>query len=282
MNRQVSFRQRRVNRFFSRLFRRRRNSHLESRVFHAQKKFKNLLTLHQKIFLVLAIFAFGSLVGFTYFSGFFDVQKVSVARSSLDLPLEEIELSIRELAFGKNIFGIEKDLLARAVRELRPDIARVEVHKKYPREIAVEVFKFPIVAELRSNSESIFLNENGFRVFGDASDRDTLQLTLGEEIDFADPEKQVINPAHLDLIREAVFYFEALTDLKILNTKYFPISREAHLKNEKNFDVWLDLTQDFREQLNKLVAAADLLKISEKKYEYIDLRIRGKIFIKSK
>ncbi len=241
-----------------------------------------MLTSRQKFFLVLVIFAIGSLVGFTHFSGFFDVQKVSVARSSLDLPLEEIELSVRELAFGKNIFSIEKDLLARVVRELRPDIARVEIHKKYPCEIAVGVFKFPIVAELRSNSESIFLNANGFRVLGDAPDRDTLQLTLGEEIDAVDLEKRVIDPAHLDFIRDAVFYFEALTDLKILNTKYFPISREVYLKNEKNFDVWLDLTRDFREQLNKLVVAADLLKISEKKYEYIDLRIRGKIFFRSR
>ncbi|MCK5472182.1 hypothetical protein KAI54_03275 [Candidatus Gracilibacteria bacterium] len=158
----------------------------------------------------------------------------------------------------------------------------MEIHKKYPCEIAVGVFKFPIVAELRSNSESIFLNANGFRVLGDAPDRDTLQLTLGEEIDAVDLEKRVIDPAHLDFIRDAVFYFEALTDLKILNTKYFPISREVYLKNEKNFDVWLDLTRDFREQLNKLVVAADLLKISEKKYEYIDLRIRGKIFFRSR
>ncbi len=222
------------------------------------------------------------MIGFTHFSGFFNVEKVSVARSSLDLPLEEIELSVRELALGKNIFSVEKDLLVRAVLEQRPDIANVKIHKNYPREIAVEVYKFPIIAELRWGVESIFLNENGYRVIGDAPDRDTLQLTLGEEIDLSDSEKRVIDPVHLDFIREAVFYFEALTDIKILNAKYFPISREVHLKNEQNFDLWLDLTGDYRNQLNKLAAAADVLKISEKKYEYVDLRIYGKIFYKAK
>ncbi len=225
---------------------------------------------------------FGGIIGFTHFSGFFDVEKISITRSSLDLPLTEIELSLREIAFGKNIFGLDKNLLAKAVQAVRPDIARVEIHKKLPREISVEIFKFPIVAELKTNSESIFLNENGFQVIGDIPDRDTLQLTLGEDVDFSDPEKRVISIEHLEFIREAVFYFEALTDLQILNTKYFPISRELHLKTEKNFDVWLDLTRDFRDQLNQLIVAADILKIAEQKYEYIDLRVRGKIFYKPK
>lgn len=241
-----------------------------------------MLTLRQKISLVFMVSALGALIGFTHFSGFFDVAKVSIARSSLDLPLEAIELSIRELTFGKNIFSVDENLLAEAVRVVQPDIARVEIHKKYPREISVEVFKFPIIAELRTNSESIFLNENGFRVFGDTPDRDTLQLVVGEDFDFSDPAVRVIDPVHIKFIREAVFYFESLTDLKILNTKYFPISREAHLKTEKNFDVWIDFASDFRTQIQKLIVAADVLKIGEQKYEYVDLRVRGKIFYKKR
>jgi hypothetical protein len=245
--------------------------------------------VRQKILLVLVVFVIGGLVGLIGFSGLFNVEKVSVARSSLDLPLAEIELSIRDLALGKNIFSVDKNLLQRAVREMRGDISSVRIHKKYPREIQVEVFKFPIVAELGVGSEKIYLNEKGFEVKGDSPDRDTLRLVLGEKInqpeDEENPEdmkRQIVPEGHLNFIREAVFYFESLTDLRILNTKYFPISREVHLKTEKNFDVWIDLTQDFRDQLNKLVTAADALKIGEQRYEYIDLRIRGKIFYKVK
>jgi len=284
----ISFRQRKVNRIFCRIFRRRRKEHLESRVFQAKRRFKNLFTIRQKIILVVGVFTIGSLIGFTNFSGFFDVAKVSVARSSLDLPLSEIELSIRDLALGKNIFGVDKSLLQRAVLEMRGDISRVKISKKLPREIQVEVFKFPIVAELGVGDEKIYLNEKGFEVKGDFPDRDTLQLVLGDEVSLIKSEedsqnsKQIISEDHLNFIREAVFYFESLTNLKILNTKYFPISREAHLKTEKNFNIWLDLNYDFREQLNKLVVAADELKIDTKKYEYIDLRIQGKIFFKPK
>ncbi|MFH1375757.1 MAG: hypothetical protein ABIH35_03755 [Patescibacteria group bacterium] len=279
-----SFRQRRVKRLWARVFRRRRQAHLEARIFRGQKRLKDLLTLRQKILLVIVVISGGALIGFTHFSGFFDVTKVSVARSSLDLPLKEIELAVRERVLGKNIFSIDRLEVDTAVREMRPDIAHVRIRKKYPREIAVEVFKFPIVAELRIGTESVFINENGHQVVGDTPDRDTLRLHLGEgeTVDLEDPTRPVISVTHLSFIRDAVFYFESLTDFRVLNVKYFPVARELHLKSEKNFDVWLDFTQDYRVQLNKLVEAADVLRIGSQRYEYIDLRVRGKIFYKAR
>lgn len=278
------FRQRKVNRLFARVFRRRRKAHLEARIFRGHKRLKDLLTLRQKILLVLVVILGGGLIGFTHFSTFFDVTKVSVARSSLDLPLKEIELTVREQVLGENIFSIDRSSVSAAVQEMRPDIAQVRIRKKYPREISVEVFKFPIVAELRIGTESIFINENGHQVVGDAPDRDTLRLHLGEgeTVDLEDQTRPVISVPHLIFIRDAVFYFESLTDFRVLNVKYFPIAREVHLKNEKNFDIWLDFTQDYRVQLNKLVEAAEVLQIGSERYEYIDLRVRGKIFYKTK
>ncbi|MFH0834612.1 MAG: FtsQ-type POTRA domain-containing protein [Patescibacteria group bacterium] len=278
----VSFRQRKLDRFFSRIFGRRRREHLDARVFRATTSVRSWMTLRQKIYLVLGVIAVGALVGFVAFSGFFNIQKVSIARSSLDLPLDAIELSIRELAFGKNIFTVDKNLLADAVKAVQPDISRVEISKKYPREIVVDVFKFPIVAQIKTNSESLYVNENGFRVVGDSPDRDALTIVLGENVDLSDPEKRVISPEHLEFIREADFYFESLIDMKIVSTKYFPIAREVHLKTEKNFDVWLDFTSDYKSQIDKLVQAADVLKLNEQKLEYIDLRIRNKIFYKKR
>lgn len=291
-HRKISFRQRKVNRLFSHIFKKRRKQCLEARVFQAQRRFKNLLTVRQKMILVFVVFGIGSIIGFTIFSGFFNVKKVSIARSSLDLPLAEIELSIRDLALGKNIFSVDKNLLQKVVMEMREDIFRVKIRKKFPCEIQVEVFKFPIVADLGVGDEKIYLNEKGFETKGDFLDRETLHLVLGEDIpqpnnvegeeDSESPKQQIISEGHLNFIREAVFYFESLTNFRILNTKYFPISREAHLKTEQNFDVWLDLNYNFRSQLDKLVTVADVLKIEEKKYEYVDLRVRGKIFYKPK
>jgi cell division septal protein FtsQ len=268
-------------RFFARIFRsKRRTEHLNTQVFRPSARLKNLLTFRQKVLLVVTVIVVGVVIGFGQFSGFFDIKKVTILRNSLDLPTEDIELTVRELALGKNIFQVDIAFLAKAVQELRPDTSRVVVRRAYPGEIQVEVFKFPVVAELRVGTDPVYINEKGYRVFGETPDKDTLQLTLGETLNLEDSKRQVVNPTYLASIREAVSYFESLTNLKILNTKFFPISREVHLKTEKNFDVWIDLTQDYRIQLDKLTAASEALQLDTKSYSYIDLRIRGKIFCK--
>ncbi|MFA5352326.1 MAG: hypothetical protein WC304_03550 [Candidatus Gracilibacteria bacterium] len=278
----VSFRQRgKFTRAFARFFRsKRRTEHLNTQVFRPSARLKNLLTFRQKVLLVVTVVVVGVVIGIGQFSGIFDVKKITILRNSLDLPTEDIELSVRELALGKNIFQVDTAFLAKAVQELRPDTSRVVVRKAYPAEIQIEVFKYPIVAELRVGTDPVYINEKGFRVFGESPDKDTLQLTLGENLDMKDSKKQIIDPKYLADIRESVNYLESVINLKILNTKFFPISREVHLKTEKNFDVWIDLTQDYRAQIDKLVEASEVLQLDTKSYSYIDLRIRGKIFYK--
>lgn len=261
---------------------RRRHEHLATRVFQARGRLKEIFSLKQKILLSGIAILIGAGIGFIQFSGFFEVTKISVKRSSLDLPLAEIESATRAEAIGVNIFQVDVNSLMQKIQITQPDISRVVIRKNYPREISVEVFKYPTIAELRIDTVKIYLNENGYQVSGEIPDHDLLAITLGEKLDLTDPQKQVIAPEHLINIRDAVLYFSALTELDILSTKYFPTAREAHLKTEKNFDIWLDLTLDFRSQLDKLVLAREELDLVESKYEYIDLRIRNKIFYKPK
>ena len=282
-DKKVSFRRRnRLIRSVTKFFKSRRGEHLANRVFQSSPRSKKILTSRQKTIIVSLVVVVCAIFGFTSLSGFFDVTKVTVLRSSFDLPLEDIELAVRKIVLGENIFSVDASELTKTVQTMSVDVSRVRIKRKYPREIQVEVFKYPIVAELRFGTQQVFINENGHRVFGEIPEHDTLQLTLGEEIDLDDSQSQIIYSGHLTFIRDAVFYFEALTDLKILNTKYFPISREVHIKTEKNFDIWLDLATDYRTQLNKLADVKEMLNLQEGKYEYIDLRIGNKIFYKDR
>ena len=133
-----------MSRICARIFRRRRCENLNSRVFRAKARIKEILTLRQKVLLIVSVLVVGGVIGFSQFSGYFDVTKVTILRNSLDLPIEDIELTVRELAMGKNILKVDSDFLATAVKELRPDTAKVQITKAYPNEIQVEVFKYPI------------------------------------------------------------------------------------------------------------------------------------------
>ncbi len=266
--------------FFRR--RTRRGAHLEQRVFRAKPKLRELLDSRQKFSIALIAIILSAIIGFTQFAGYFDVTKVSILRSSLDLPLAEIETIVRDAALGQSIWQIDVTQISKAVRQARPDIAEVRVTKDYPNTITVEVFKYPIIAELRIGTERIYINEQGYRVVGDSPTRDVLSLTLGETIDLTDPTIRLVAEQHLAAIRESSFYFEAISDLNIISIKYYPIAREAHLLTDKNYVIWLDLTTDTRAQLDKLTTAGSQLDLTSGKYEYIDLRIKDKIFYKPK
>jgi hypothetical protein len=266
----------------SRLFQKRRTAHLSGKIFYVKPHLNKIFNSKQKIITILIVLIFSSSIGFIQFSGFFNIAKISLMRSSLDLPLIEIEKIAKKIAFGQNIFILDREKLSTAIRELRPDISQIKIQKKYPREIIIEIFKFPIVAKILNNAEPIFINENGFRILDDLPDQDVLTLTLGQKIDLQDSKKQIINPTHLATIRNAISYLETVASLKIIAVKYFPIAREAHCKTELNFDVWLDLTVDFKSQIDKIELASLELDFENKKYEYLDLRPRGKIFFRRK
>lgn len=197
----------------------------------------------------------------------------------MDLPLAEIERVANQQAFGKNILYLKKIELIKKIRQLQPDIARVEIQKKYPAELKLNIFKFPIVAELRTNSqEKIFLNENGVRVFEETPPNNLLVLVVTAELPLEEPQKVLIAPQHLTEIREGLLYFEATLNLPVRLVKYLPSAREVHFKTEQNFAVWLTLSLDLRSQIDKLVQVADKFDFPNQKYHYLDLRPRNKIF----
>lgn len=262
--------------------RRRRNLHLTSKVFRAEPRLRELISSRQKVLLILSVLIIATLLGLMFFSGFFTIQKIVVERSSLELPVETIEKSIRDLALNQNIFLVDKSAIKAKIQELYPDIARVDVSRQLPATLQIVIFKFPIVAELRMGTERIFLNEKGYRVYDTTPDRDTLQLVLGEELDLSDSSKPIVSTGYMQTIKAAANYFSTLTKLEILNLKYLPTARELHLKAEGNFDIWLDLNRDYKGQLNKLIQAQDLLDLTNKQYEYIDLRIPKQVFYKEK
>lgn len=258
----------------------RRQRGYESRVFRTQQRtLWSRLTTRHRLALGITVLFLATALGFSQFSGYFTVKKVSILRSSLDLPLAELEAIVREQVSGKSIFSIDTAQVASDLAELRPDLSRVTVSRTYPDTVEVELFKYPVAAELRVGKQSIYLNSQGYVAADQSGGSDLVTLTLGEggALDSSDTETQIIPSDHLASIREATYYFAAVTDRSVLSTRYYRTAREAHLLTEDNYAIWLDLTTDPKAQIDKLTFAGLSL---DKQYEYIDLRVRDKIFYK--
>lgn len=258
----------------------RRTDKLSTKVFCTSKR--DIFSWKQKISAVAIFILVASIAGFIFFSGFFSVKRVSIERNALDLPTVELEKLVSKYAFGRNLLAIEGEQLALDLKKTRPDIARVVVRRQLPDTLVVEVLKYPIIAEIRLGSDRILINENGYRVIGDSVEPGTLILTLGETVDLSDQKKRIAPPEQLIHLRDAVEYASTLLDQKITNIKYFPVAREAHLVTADKTELWLDLTRDYRGQLDKITTASTALDRQHNQYVYLDLRIRNKIFYKKK
>lgn len=272
----------RLRRYIPRFFLARRSDHLTTRVFTRSARATDTTVNRRMLISGVIVVLIAAVGGFVFFSGFFSVTRVSVVRNSLDLPIADIEKIVSRETFGQNLLLVDTDRLRTTIKKLRPDIALVSIVRQPPATLSVEILKYPVVAELRVGSDRIFINENGYRVEGAVAETGILVLTLGETIELADANLRLVEPAHLTTMKNAVDYAETLLDTKVTAVRYFPVAREARLKLASETELWLDLTRDYRGQLDKLMLARDTLNLAKIKYLYLDLRVTNKIFYKKK
>ena len=260
----------------------RRTATLNSRIFRAAPRAIRFFVGRRAVVISLLGILLGFGIGLISLSGYFVVKQVSISRGSLDVPVDQIQAAARTIAFGHLIFSVPTTDLAAQIQSMQPDISHVVIRRRLPDTLDIQVFKYQVIASIRVGTEDIVLNENGSRVTGAPATPDLLQLQLGEIIPLDNPAAQVVPPEHLATLRDAKAYYEATTADIITSIVYFPIAEEAHLRIQGGTELWVDLTQDVRAQLDKLSLAAKELDMQKKHYTYIDLRIRNKLFVKER
>ena len=63
--------------------------------------------------------------------------------------------------------------------------------------------------------------------------------------------------------------------MKVIDSEYLFIEREVHLRTEKYFEIWIDMTKELNLQMEKLKKVLGKIDIYSTPLEYIDLRISG-------
>ena len=228
-------------------------------------------------FLVLAGILCIALFYFLFLSSFFVIETTKVTfKEEPEKQLNQALTAYVDTLRQQNIILLSSLEITQTLLQKHPEIARVKVKKIFPRRVQIEITPFPMVANLihKTNGfeKKYLLNQTG-RISQKNIENPNLpyilyqseeELTLGNLLL---PEKQ------LNFILTAVDNFTILFNMNVFDAKYLPIEREIHLRTEKYFHVWLDLSQDLDKQLNKLKRALPSLDIYQLPLEYIDLRI---------
>lgn len=219
----------------------------------------------------------GALSYTLFFSPLLKVEKVDVKGSS-ETAAEEAALS----SYLQNYLGANLLLFPTEQHEDKlladfPYLKTLELHRQVPNTIVLKVEPQSHVANVQMEENIFVVNESGIVAALGAAE-EGLPFLVMEAVDSEEtPEigKSLISTDVLELLLETSSDFEAKFNMQVKEIQYLKRAREIHLLTERDFTVWLDLTQNVEEQLAKLKKSMGGLNIYEENLEYIDLRISG-------
>lgn len=234
----------------------------------------------------------GGGIGLIYFSNFFSITSVVVERTDISTNIVPLQQALQS-QLGKNIFLISEEEIEYMLQKQFPEMKEIKIIKLLPRTLKVKVLEYSFIARIRviDTKEEKLLNEIGmirdiktndnnlplieYRNKYDIQE-DKMLLLLSPVLAFQD-RNIIMSEAELKTILNAKALFEKQFGMKISLIQYFPLEREIHLKTERNFFLWLDLTDNIDEQLMKLQSALQDFNIYKVDLSYIDLRVKNKI-----
>ena len=229
-------------------------------------------------FFIIAGGIFAGLVYVVFFSSFFAIAKVSVEKNGNAVSGSALSPFLEKLK-GKNILFMRTSPLVREIEQIfRNEVLLVEIKKSLPKRVTVKIEEYPAVLNLRvktpEKEQKFVINQIGYAIFENAEQKEVPVLFLQSEKQFA-VKTLAIEPKKLDPMVRAFTQFTALFGMKVPEGEWKKTQRELHLKTEKGFFVWIDLTADIDRQLLKLKRALTKLDIYNEPLAYIDLRIAG-------
>lgn len=231
------------------------------------------------MYLAIFLAIFIALIYTLFFTQTFNVKKILIYEG----PEESTNIQIRRITEplrNRNIILFSKNDLENLIKNRIDNITSLEIVKQYPDTVIIRYDRFSDVANITNLigrlqvRKSFIINENGILVEEDKISSALPNITIQTESAFNLGEN-VINSDHLRFMLNAKNFFEERFDLKVTDIRYIPRAREIRFTTERDFEVWIDLTFDYREQINKLRNAVPKINVYEGPLEYVDLRIRS-------
>lgn len=267
---------------------RRRGVHRGGKTLHKNLPFQNTKSQKPTKIIVGFIFIVLTCTGvaiWLFTSPTFTIDTIQIENTE-DLTDTETTANIQPVVTelkGQNIWRADTEATVTALTGAFPELKTIAIKKIFPRTIKTVFTIHPIVTnvlitvdnpEMGKQQKKYLVNEQGLIVEENFENPNLPYLMMTKDA-FPELRTTVITADRLKTILDGIELFTAKFGLKVFDSEYMAIERELHIRTEKYFTVWIDLEQNFEEQLNKLKKALPKLDIYNTPLEYIDLRIAG-------
>ncbi len=232
------------------------------------------------------ILVFGTLAALLYlllFSKIFTIQKIEIKGDDQTLQEQEAIHNYLKEYLGNNLLLFSSRTHEQVLVKDYVYLKTLKIHRNvFKHGLVVSLETYEHVSRVQVNLEdgsqkNFIVNELGY-ISGIESENSELPLIImdGSGADMKLELNQALIPKEeLEVLLQAAEDFEGKFNMKVLETRYLKRARELHLLTERNFVVWIDLTQPVENQLSKLKKSLTEINIYEDPLLYIDLRISG-------
>lgn len=242
-------------------------------------------------------FSFAIMIGVFYFlfiSSIFQITTINIYQVVSEPDPEDNSLTIQRLepfendqlrnllnrSILRNLILLNTDSLKVTLNQTILNLEELEIKKEFPKTLTIQFKQFDRVANLINLvgpgkiQKNLLIDENGKAVnIGETRpDLPTIRVQTDEPFE---KNKTAIKVDYLNYILQTKQYFEENFDLQVVDLTYLPKAREVHIYTNNNLTLWLDIQEDYEQQLDKLKLALPNLNIYDGTIDYVDLRIKN-------
>ncbi len=214
-----------------------------------------------------------------FFTNIFTVKKILLMEGTEISQNQQVK-KYTEVLKNRHIILTDISSLEKTLKNNIENLDELSISKRYPSTLVIKFETFEEKAnitniigtqEIRKN---YIINETGVLVSEKAinSQLPTINIKSAKAFTVGD---QILKTEQLNYILEAKSFFEQKMNIKITESNYLIAPKELRMLTNKGFQVWIDMSYDFKEQINKLKNSVPKINPYQQKYEYIDLRIKS-------
>lgn len=228
---------------------------------------------------------------FLLFSPYLMIKNVILVGAK-NLTEDEVEKGLKDIKGGRfllifpcsNLIIFPKAKAEKILVHKFPQIAEINISKRFPSILKISILEREPVAIWQREDARFYLDINGNlgeNIIGEP------QFNLPKIRDLSASKiasnGKIVSQRFVEYLQKLNDEFESRTSVKPAEfLTPSSISNEIHIKTEEGWTAYFSIELDVEGQLNKLMTVLnkEIGENAEKKLEYVDLRIKDKVFYK--
>jgi cell division septal protein FtsQ len=285
------FKRKKGRRYYNRQrsFLRRRTSFRDPGVYISTPKQKSFFTLPLRtILLVTLTVLVGGLLLFIFFSPVFVIRNIVVlgnhhltsseVRETTDTVLRENSSLI--LPVG-HIFFLNKDDLTYDLKEKLPLVESVKFDRNFPDTLKVRIRERTPAFIWKAGEDFYYIDPNGYaylKLNSQEAESSNLIILQDQAKIKVEIGQKVVTASFVDFINELLVSFTPKTKVQIGKIILPLTTMEIRVLTKEGWQAYFDTTRPANTQLKHLVSALKQVTKPRDQLEYIDLRLKDRIF----